>query len=135
MEKIFIDADGEVMGRVGAFCAKQALLGNEIYVFNCDKVIISGRKEMIIEDSKARRRLNTFKPDKGPYFTKIPEKIMKRAIRGMLPDFRVGRGKEAWRRIKCYPGIPTEFKKEKLIKINSKVSAETISLKELQAKL
>ena len=33
----------------------------------------------------------------------------------MLPNFRWGRGREAYKRIKCYVGIPKEFEKSKKI--------------------
>ena len=33
MAKIFVDASGTQMGRVACFVAKQALLGNELFVF------------------------------------------------------------------------------------------------------
>ena len=34
----------------------------------------------------------------------------------MLPNYRKGRGKEAFKRIKCYKGIPKEFEDKKMIK-------------------
>jgi len=135
MAKIFIDADNSVLGRVASYAAKQALLGNEIAIVNSEKAIISGRKEEVINTYKTQRAINTIKPEKGPFFSKNPERIMKRTIRGMIPDFRQGRGKEAWRRIKCYIGIPEEFKKEKMINLKNLLSRENMSLKELQEKM
>ncbi len=129
--KIFLDAEGSARGRIASVAAKEALGGNEVFVLNSEKAIISGNKYMNIEDFKSLRRLNTMKPEKGPFFSKNPEKIMKRAIRGMLPDFRVGRGREAWKKIKCYVGIPEEFKKEKLTKIKGKSPLRQINIAEL----
>ena len=40
--------------------------------------------------------------------------IVKRTIRGML-SYKKPRGKEAFARIKCYAGVPNEFKNEKLV--------------------
>ena len=51
---------------------------------------------------------------KGPKHARASEKMVKRAIRGMLPNFRWGRGREAWKRIKCYTGIPKEFEGKKI---------------------
>ena len=68
---------------------------------------------MNLADFKFQKSINTIKPTQGPFFSRDPEKIMKRAIRGMLPDYRLGRGREAWRRVKCYQGVPEKFKKEK----------------------
>lgn len=131
MEKIFIDAENNVRGRLASFAAKQAMLGKEVFILNSEKAIISGRPVMNAEDFKAQRNLNTMKPTKGPFFSKNPEKIMKRCVRGMLPDFRVGRGREAWKRIKCYVGVPEEFKKEKMIKIETKKPNKTMTIGEL----
>lgn len=135
MAKLFLDAEGSTLGRLASYAAKQALLGNEVDVLNCEKAIVSGRKEDVIEDYKERRQLNTIKPTKGPFFSKHPERIMKRTIRGMLPDFRQGRGKIAWRKVKCYIGIPDEFKKEKMISLKMKSPDRKMTLQELQEKM
>jgi large subunit ribosomal protein L13 len=120
MEKIFIDAENAVRGRVASFAAKKALQGFEVNVVNSEKALISGSNKNIIKEFKELRALNSINPGKGPLVSKNPEKIMKRCIRGMLPDYRTGRAREAWKRIKCYIGVPEEFKKEKLIKTSEK---------------
>lgn len=129
--KIFIDAENSAMGRVASYAAKQALQGNDIIIVNSDKTLISGRNEQNIDDFKARRALNTIKPKKGPFFSKSTEKIMKRCVRGMLPDFRIGRGRIALKKIMCYNGIPAQFAKEKLIKINANVPSRAMTIGEL----
>lgn len=131
MEKIIFDAENEVMGRLASIAAKKAIQGNEVAVVNCEKAIISGTKENIVGEFKKTRALNTNKPEKGPFLSKDSEKIMRRKIRAMLPDFRVGRGREAWKRIKCYKGIPEEFKKEKVLKIKTNAPKKYISLSDL----
>ena len=131
MVKIFIDAENSVRGRVASYAAKQALGGNEIFVLNSEKALISGDTNMNVADFKFTRALNTIKPEKGPFFSTDPEKMLKRTIRGMLPDYRVGRGREAWKRIKCYIGVPEEFKKEKLVKIDANVPKKSMTIKEL----
>jgi large subunit ribosomal protein L13 len=131
MAKIFIDAEDGVRGRIASFAAKQALQGNEIVVLNSEKAAISGSSFMNIKDFKELRTLNHMKPEKGPFFSKSPERIMKRSIRGMLPDYRLGRGREAWRRIKCYVGVPEEFKKEKLTKIKTQMPLKKMSIGQL----
>lgn len=131
MHKIYIDAEGSIRGRVASFVAKKALAGNEIFIFNSEKILISGNPVMNITDFKELRSLNTNKPEKGPFLSTSTDKMMKRTIRGMLPDFRVGRGRDAWKRIKCYNGIPEEFKKEKLIKLNTAVPRKSMTIAEL----
>ncbi len=85
MAKIFVDAGNTQMGRVACFVAKQALLGNELFVFNTDKVIISGTKQVVLAKFQELKNLNNTKPRKGPFISRTTEKIMKRAVRCMLP--------------------------------------------------
>ena len=134
MEKIFIDASGTPIGRIGSYTVKQALLGNKIFILNSEKAIISGRKTTTIDKYKERRAKGG-SALKGPYHSKEPEKVLKRSLRGMLPDHRQGRGREAWKRIMCYIGVPKEYEKEKLIKIKTKKAIKYITLKGLQEKL
>ena len=79
----------------------------------------------------AKRRQVLHTVSHGPYIPKRPYGLMKRAIRGMLPDYRVGRGREAWKRIKCYVGIPEEFKNEKMVKMEGKIPFKIMTIKEL----
>jgi len=135
MVKIYLDAENEALGRLASYTAKQALLGNEIVVLNCEKAIISGNATNIIQKQKALRRLNTMKPRKGPFFSSDTEKILRRSIRGMLPDYTLGRGKQAWKRIKCYNGIPEEYAKEKLTKLKTRATIKNINLETLKKRL
>ncbi len=134
MDKLIIDGEGIVMGRLASYTAKKALEGYEISVINSEKVIISGDKVNITEKYLRLRRMggNSLK---GPRIQKNTERILKRAIRGMLPDHRVGRGREAWKRIKCYNGVPKEFENGKITKLQKKQINEKINLKELKQRL
>jgi len=134
MAKIIIDANDSSIGRIGSYVAKKSLEGNEMIILNSEKAIISGNKTNNIEKYKRIRKMGG-SALKGPFISKDTEKILKRCIRGMLPDYRKGRGREAWKRIKCYNGIPEEYKDEKLIKISRKAPVKKINLKELKEKL
>jgi large subunit ribosomal protein L13 len=128
--KIIIDAEGEIFGRLCSFAAKQALEGNEISIINCEKSIISGDKNVIISKYRESRARGGHS-GKGPKHSKIVHHLMKKSIRGMLPDFRWGEGKAAFSRIKCYEGVPKEFAKEKAIKIKTNKPNRYITLKEV----
>lgn len=106
-----INAENAIVGRFATYVAKQALLGEEVYVVNCEDAIISGGKKNLKEEYTRKIHMGT--PSKGPIYPRIPYKFVKRIIRGMLPHRR-GRGKEALKRIKCYNSIPERFKKEKI---------------------
>lgn len=45
----------------------------------------------------------------------VAYKIVKEVTRGMVPNYRYGRGREAFKRIKCYNDVPKEFKDAKKI--------------------
>jgi large subunit ribosomal protein L13 len=109
-----IDAKGLIMGRLASVVAKRLLAGEEIAIVNADKVIISGSKVTTFNDYKSIREMGT--REFGPYFPKRPERILKRAVRGMLP-YKRARGKDAMSRIRVYVGIPSEFKSAELTTI------------------
>ena len=72
---------------------------------------------------------------KGPKYSKSPSKILKRSIRGMLPDHRKGTGRDAFKKIRCYDDIPPEFKEEKMLKITAPKKLKYIELKELSKRI
>ena len=109
-----IDGKGAVLGRLASFVAKDLLKGEEIVILNCEQVIITGNKKRIKEDFEEKRS-KVGSGQKGPKVSRLGERIVKRAIRGMLPNHRKGRGKEALKRIKCYVGVPKEYEKSKKI--------------------
>ncbi len=128
-EKIIIDASNSVLGRLASFAAKQALLGRQVIILNCNNVLITGRKETIINDyrilfSKGGSSL------KGPKIPKVPERIMKRTIRGML-SHKQWRGKKGLKRILCYNSVPEEYQNEEKISLSKKLKIKTITLQEL----
>lgn len=125
-----IDGTDAIMGRLASYVAKQALKGEEIVILNCDKVIITGNKKNIEKEFKERRgRIGS--SQKGPKHHRVSYKVVKRAIRGMLPDHRSGRGKQAFRRIICHNGVPKEFEDKKKITSGKQKKAKFIRVKEM----
>lgn len=102
MEKLVIDATETVLGRIASFAAKQALLGKEVVIINCDKAIVTGRKEAILQEYRIKK-IRGKGHLKGPYFHNVPEKIVRRAVRGMLPYKRT-RGSIAYKNVVCHNG-------------------------------
>lgn len=115
-----IDGKNTVLGRLASYVAKEALKGEEFVILNCEQIIITGNKKSI-QESYHEKRSRVGSSQKGPRHSRISEKIVKRSIRGMFKDHRLGRGREAYKRIKCYGGVPKEFQ-----------SAEKIELKQIQ---
>jgi ribosomal protein uL13 len=115
-----IDGEKTVLGRLASYSAKQALNGEDIVILNCEKVIITGNKKRIKFDFQIKRgRVGS--SQKGPKHHRDSRKIVKRAIRGMLPDHRMGRGRIAFKKIRCHIGIPEEFKDKDTIKFEKKI--------------
>jgi len=125
-----IDAEGATLGRLSTIVAKELLRGEEIVIINSEKAVISGKKRMIKEEYKRRRELGTSR--KGPFFPRMPDRIVKRSIRGMLP-YQTPHGRAALKRLKCYIGIPEEFKdKEKeVIEEAKRKHVDFITIEEL----
>ena len=110
-----IDGTNATMGRLASYVAKEALKGEEISIVNCENVIITGDKKTT-ENLFKEKRSRFGSSQKGPKHHKSSEKIIKRVIRGMLPNYREGRGRMAWKKIKCYKKIPDELKDKRMIK-------------------
>ncbi|MFQ5531036.1 MAG: 50S ribosomal protein L13 [Candidatus Nanoarchaeia archaeon] len=125
-----IDGKNAVLGRLASYAAKEALKGENIVILNCEKVIIIGNKKNIKERFlQSRRRVGS--GQKGPKISQNTNKIVKRAIRGMLPTHRHGRGKNAFRKIKCYVGVPKEFEDTKKITAGKEKTGKFLQVKEL----
>lgn len=104
---MLLDANNLIIGRLGTFVAKKALLGERIDIINCEKAVISGRKEEVFAKYKKRRDMGT--PRKGPFIPRMPDRFVKRMIRGMFPMQRT-RGRQAYKRVICHISVPEKFK-------------------------
>ena len=125
-----IDGKNAILGRLASYAAKEALKGEEIIILNCEQIIITGNRKYIKENFEIKRS-RVGSSQKGPKHSKTSEKIVKRAIRGMLPDHRRGRGKIAYKKIKCYTGIPREFQEAKKIVGGKEKGIKFIRVKEI----
>ncbi len=101
MKTIIIDGKGLILGRIGSYAAKELLKGNTIFIINSEDVIISGKKELIVERIKEKRRMGSGGSLKGPKIIRQSDRLLKRMIRGMLPWDRT-KGREAYKRLRCY---------------------------------
>ena len=129
-----IDASGAILGRLSTFTAKRLLKGEEIAVVNSEKAIITGKKSSIKNQYQTKRELGTYR--KGPFFPRMPDQIVKRTIRGMIP-YQTPHGRTAFKRLKCYIGVPKEFegKKFESIKAAEKQPVDYVTIEELSKSL
>lgn len=116
---IVIDGSNHVFGRLASEVAKKVLSGEDVCVVNAEKVVITGKKEIVIQ--KFRHRLGLVakgNQSRSPKFPKHPDKLLKRSVRGMLP-YPGSRGRVAIKKFKAYIGVPKEFEGKKLEQIQS----------------
>lgn len=113
---MIIDGTNLLLGRLGAFAAKQALLGEEIFIVNSEKTVVSGNRKMIIANYHQKHMRGH--PYSGPFFPVREDLVVRRTIRGMLPWQR-SRGREAYRRVRCYIGVPAELAGKKFDTVES----------------
>jgi len=125
-----IDGKNAILGRLASYVAKESLKGEEISIVNCEQIIITGSKKFI-EKNFQEKRERVGSGQKGPKISRTSEKIVKRTIRGMLPNHREGRGKQAFKRIKCYSGIPPEFKASEKISFKEESKLKYIKVKNI----
>src|SRR3989344_2038509 len=107
---MLIDATDLIVGRMGTVVAKKALLGEKVDIINCEKAIVTGSKEQVFARFKQKKDMGA--PLVGPYRSRKSDRLVRRMIRGMM-HHRIGRGKEAFKRIMCYTGVPAEFEGKK----------------------
>ena len=121
---MIIDANNMVLGRIASYAAKKALLGNSIDIINCEKAIVIGKRKEILNMYK--KRLKRGVHSKGPFLPRMPDRFMKRTIRGMLP-YKTAKGRAVFKNIKCYINVPLKFKNEKI------ETVEDISISKINA--
>lgn len=108
---MIIDAKDLILGKLGAAAAKKALEGENVDIVNCERIVITGKKEKILQHQKQRVVRGTH--SRGPFFNRQPERFVKRTIRGMLP-YKKSRGASAFKRITCHRGVPSDLKEKKM---------------------
>ena len=128
-----IDGKNAVLGRLASYAAKELLKGEEIVIVNCGKIIITGNRKNI-EKEFHEKRSKVGSGQKGPKHHRVSYKIVKRTIRGMLPDFREGRGREAYKKLRCYSGIPKELQESKKIVSGKEKKTKFVEVMEISKK-
>jgi large subunit ribosomal protein L13 len=108
---MIINAKDLILGRLSTHVAKEALLGTKIQIVNCQDAVIVGVKSVVFSKYKTRQARTT--PIKGPFIPKTADRFVKRSIRGMLP-YKKERGREAFKRIKCFKAIPESLRDKEL---------------------
>ena len=98
------------MGRLASASAdillKAAREGRDdkIIIINAEKAIVSGRPRSVLNTYHKKYELNHAR--KGPFYPRMPDMILKRAVRGMLPYQKKSSGRRALRNLRVEIGCP-----------------------------
>lgn len=123
-----VDAEGQVLGRLATEIASilrgknkpeytpHMDMGDFVVVVNADKIVVTGKKEQ----QKLYRRHTGYPGGlrEVPFermMEKHPERILEKAIRGMLPKNTLGR--QMYRKLKVYAGPHHKHQAQQPVKI------------------
>lgn len=110
------NADGLIMGRLASTVAELLLKAaredrdDKVVIINAEKAIVSGRPRSVLNTYKAKYELNHAR--KGPFFPRMPDMILKRTVRGMLPYQRKSSGRRALRNLRVVIGCPSHLESD-----------------------
>ncbi|MBN1110454.1 MAG: 50S ribosomal protein L13 [Methanomassiliicoccales archaeon] len=113
-----IDAENHIAGRLGSIIAKRLMKGEEIVIVNAEKIVLTGDRDSVLAHYKQKRDRGNVKS--GPFFPRRADLIMKRTVRGMLPWYTTS-GKNAYRRLKVYVGVPKQFMEQEKERVDTAV--------------
>ena len=119
---MIIDGEGLVLGRLASIVSKKLLEGEEITILNAEKIIISGTKDWAYAKYKQRiDRASISNPRRmGPKYPRRPDDIFRRTVRGMIP-YKKPTGRDAFKSLKVYLGVPQEFEGQELVQVEEAV--------------
>ena len=107
------NAEDKVLGRLASVVAKQLITAKKagedtrVIIVNAEKAIVTGKRSTILSDYRAKYELNH--PRKGPFFPRMPDQILKRTVRGMLPYQKNSSGRAALKALRVEIGTPTDL--------------------------
>lgn len=101
--------------------AKRLLNGEEVIILNSEKAVFSGKKKSKI--AEAHLFLEVGAPMRGPFHYRRPDRFLRKTVRGMVP-FKQPKGKNAYKRLKVFMGVPLEFKDQKMITFEDAQSSD-----------
>ena len=92
--------------------AKRLLNGEEVIILNAEKAVFSGKKKAKVLE--AHIFLEVGAPVRGPFHYRRPDRFLRKTVRGMVP-YKQPKGKNAYKRLKVFMGVPLELKDQEMI--------------------
>ena len=115
---LVFDAKDQVLGPLASHVASTLLVtrreGNpkKVIIINAENAIVTGSKDRVLADYDRKYKLNH--PRKGPFFPRMPDMILKRTVRGMLPYQKKSSGRQAFKDLRVMIGTPSNLVGEDL---------------------
>ena len=112
------DATDKILGRLASRVAKEMISARKsgrqqrVIIINAEDAIVSGARTQVLSDYRAKYKLNHAR--KGPFFPRMPDKIIKRTVRGMLPYQKNSSGRGALRDLRVMIGTPQNLSNDEL---------------------
>ena len=116
-----VNADGLILGRMASKVAKKLLNGEKIIIVNAEKAVLSGKKKSKV--AEAKEFLEVGAPRRGPFHYRRPDRILRKTVRGMLP-FKQPKGKQAYKKLKVFIGVPEDLKGQQMITLKEAEAAK-----------
>lgn len=104
---MIVDASNQIAGRLASCVAKELLKGSRVFLVNAESAIVSGDPVYLKKTFDAKYKRGD--PYHGPFFPRMPDMMLKRIIRGMLP-YKKAKGRAAMKRLRVFISVPEEFK-------------------------
>lgn len=107
------NAEDKILGRLASTVAKQLISAKKagedtrVIIVNAEKAIVSGKRTSVMSDYRAKYELNHAR--KGPFFPRMPDQILKRTVRGMLPYQKNSSGRGALKALRVEIGTPSDL--------------------------
>jgi large subunit ribosomal protein L13 len=109
LKTVYIDASGQIAGRLCSKVAKLLLLGNSVVIVHADQALFSGSRATVMKQFFDRLKIaSVVHPKHGPFHPRTPPAILTRMVRGMIPRSKPS-GAAAIKRLRVYGGIPKEL--------------------------
>ena len=112
------DASDKILGRLASHVASQMLTARKkgsqqrVIILNAENAIVSGPRTRVLGDYRAKYKLNHAR--KGPFFPRMPDQILKRTVRGMLPYQKNSSGRNSLRDLRVMIGTPSNLSGDEL---------------------
>ena len=107
----YVDASGQIAGRLCSKVAKLLLTGNSVVIVNAEKALFSGARSTVMGSFFERLKIaSVVHPKHGPFHPRTPSGILTRMVRGMIPRSKSS-GLAALRRLRVYSDVPEAYAK------------------------